>query len=174
MKGILYFVCALVLTAGAHSCRTVTDTATMRDTLTITRDSVVYIHTRDTLTIQAEQERDIVRYVYDTAQRVREVVKIQYRDRLKAEQGSAQTAVIHDTITVQAGAQMHTTHTIKPKKSVSPWAWLLVALFVVACVALFYLLVRLNSKLPQIAQDNDKVKENILTWRHFAKRNNKN
>lgn len=121
MKKILLFACALVLLAGAHSCKTTTAQIITHDTLTVTRDSLVYIHTRDTLTITQDRDRDVIKYVYDTAQRVREVVKIQYRDRYKAEQGNTQTIVQHDTITVQSGQSVTQAKTTKPAKVVSFW-----------------------------------------------------
>lgn len=106
------------MVAAVHSCRTATTTITARDTLTVTRDSVVYIHTRDTLTVTENRDRDVIKYVYDTAQRVREVVKIQYRDRIKTEQGAATVQIVRDTVTVQAGAQSTNTHTTKPARTV--------------------------------------------------------
>lgn len=153
MKKILYFVVVVVLPLLIGSCKTTTETITTTDTLTITRDSVVYIHSRDTLTITQDRDRDIIKYVYDTAQRVREVVKIYSRDHYKEEQGKAATKVVHDTVTIQAGGHTEKAKQTKPAKAVNVWAVGCYVLFVIMLIITGYAVYlrvknkRINSKM---------------------------
>lgn len=76
----------------------------MHDTLTIERAVVQEVTRHDTLTIHDNTERIEERVVYDTLERVKEVVRVQYRNRYVQEQGGSEVKVVHDTITIKQGS----------------------------------------------------------------------
>lgn len=138
MKKLLFIALTLILLASAPACKTThtTTSESARDTLVITRDSFVYRTAHDTITITRNQDRDVIRVLYDTAQRVREVVKIQYRDRYKAEQGTAQKQIIHDTIHVNAGSSVAVKFEKEQEKN-NPLKWFIAGGIIAAVVIIF-------------------------------------
>lgn len=138
MKKLIFITLTLVIFASVPACKTThtITTENARDTLVITRDSFVYRTTHDTITITRDKDRDVIRVLYDTAQRVREVVKIQYRDRYKEAQGTAQTQIIHDTIRVNAGSSV-AVKTEKQQEKNNPFKWFIAGGIIAAVVIIF-------------------------------------
>lgn len=114
MRKLLYIFIVL-LTFGMPSCKTTTKVVTMHDTLTIERLQEVRVH--DTLTITSTEEAVVERVIYDTLERVKEVVRVDYRTKYLQEQGATQ--VMHDTITIQQ-TQQATSKQTTPKHSNVP------------------------------------------------------
>lgn len=138
MKKLLLFALTLVIFASVPACKTThtTTSENARDTLAIARDSFVYRTMHDTITITRQQDRDVIRVLYDTAERVREVVKIQYRDRYKEAQGATQTQIIHDTIHVAAGSSK-AVMTEKEQEKNNPIKWFIAGGVITAVVIIF-------------------------------------
>ena len=114
MRKLLYIFIVL-LTFGMPSCKTTTKVVTLHDTLTIERLQEVRVH--DTLAITNTEEAIVERVIYDTLERVKEVVRVDYRTKYLHEQGATQIA--HDTITIQQGQQATSKQTT-PKHSNVP------------------------------------------------------
>ena len=125
MRKLTYIFLALIA-IGTMGCRTTERVVTQHDTLTIERNVAQEVVKHDTMTITNDVEQIVERVIYDTLERVRERVVVRWRDRSVTEQGTGQTVVVHDTITVQQGAAHHSETTTKPRSTW--WVWTIIGL----------------------------------------------
>lgn len=130
-------VIIFVVLSCATGCKTTTKVVTMHDTLTIERAVVQEVIKHDTLTITDNTERIEERIIYDTLERVKEVVKVQYRNKYIKEQGATDVKVVHDTITIQQGST--TKETEKKQSKSAAVSLLFIALLISAIFGYIYI-----------------------------------
>lgn len=106
----------LVLFAfGACSTPKVVNTTNYEvDTLTAVKIEQIEITKRDTVVITQHSEREEVRVVFDTLQRVREVVKVINRYHDTVQSGTTTTTAKRDTLQISQSAKTQQVCTEKP------------------------------------------------------------
>lgn len=78
-------------------------THTMYDTITIERAIVQEVVRHDTLTVTQTKDSIVTRIELDTLLRPMVITRIDYTDKLKVEQGSADKVVVRDTVYISQG-----------------------------------------------------------------------
>lgn len=112
----------------------------VHDTITRERVTLQCVNVHDTITIHDTSERDEIRVIYDTLERVREVVKTAWRTRVVTEQGTAQETAVKDTTSTKKGTTTHASKESKPQPTAtrSRFLW---GVFCGCCVCLLVLIV---------------------------------
>ena len=131
IKAVASCLFVLLLTG----CKTTERVQWQHDTTTIERVVVQELAVHDTVTIDSTKEQIVTVVRFDTIGRPYEVTKVEWRNRYITAQGTTQTQVIHDTITVQ---QSHQSGEAKmpAKKNKSVW-WVVIVGLVLTGIGIY-------------------------------------